>query len=84
MLWSIVNISISSIRNAVYTLCSNSFSRGKVWGFSLICSAVLVFGEGFGAFNVQFLRVLSGFLNNPFYTQHFRTTVLGAAARVCL
>lgn len=33
--------------------------------------------------NVQFLRALSGFLNNPFYTC-FRRTVLGAVARACL
>lgn len=41
-------------------------------------------GRRIWGLNVQFLRVLSGFLNNPFYTQHFRTTVLGAAASLAL
>lgn len=58
VLWSSVNISISSVRNAVATLLSNSFSRGRVQDFSLTCSLVLVFGEGFGALMFSFWGLL--------------------------
>lgn len=58
MLWSNMNISVSSIKNAVYTVFSNSFSRGRVQDFSPTWSAVFVFGEGFGVFMLSFWGLL--------------------------
>lgn len=53
----------------------------------ITCSAVFVFEKEVESL-CSFLRALPGFLNNPFYMQHFRMTVLGdrlgTAGRVCI
>jgi len=81
-----MNISVSSIQNAVNTVFSNFFSRGRVQDFFYMLCSICIWGGIWGLYAL-FLRALSSFLNNHFYVQHFRATVLGGglgtSAEVC-
>lgn len=67
---------ISLMKNAVFRVFSNSFSRGRIPGFlSYMFWSVCIWGKDWGLYP-WFLRALLGFLYNPFYMQHFRTIVL--------